>query len=148
MLEITSEIVGASLDSGLGSVDGPLNLLWLGILDLFGIVLNLLCELVVAAGFELDLAIVLGMIRVAVVGATVLRSVISVFGFLRLFTSLPVGLLCRLVLFAFLWLILQDEGAELEARIDFGLLAACLAVEEDAAVLDLDIGLGILALLA
>ena len=88
------------------------------------------------------------MIRVAVVGATVLRSVISVVGFLRLFTSLTVGLLCRLVLFAFLWLILQDEGVELEAGIDFGVLAACLAVEEDAAILDLDIGLRILALLA
>jgi len=150
VLEITSQIVGTGLDSGLRSVNGPLNLLWLGILDLFGIILDLLCELIVTTSFELDLTIVLGVIRVAVMWATitVLRSMVSIIGFLGLFTSLTVGLLCRLVLLAFLWLIFQDEGAELEARIDFGLLTACLAVEEDAAILDLDIGLGILALLA
>jgi hypothetical protein len=89
-------------------------------------------------------------IRVAVIRATitVLRSVVSIIGFLSLFSSLTDGLLCRFVLLALLWLIFQDEGAEFEARIDLGLLTTCLAVEVDAAVLDLDIGLGILALLA
>lgn len=79
---------------------------------------------------------------------TVLRSVVSIIGFLGLFTSLTICLLCGLVLLALLWLVLQDEGAELEARIDFGLLTASLAVEGNATVFDLDIGLRILALLA
>jgi hypothetical protein len=53
-----------------------------------------------------------------------------------------------LVLLGLLGHVLEHETAELQAQIDLGALAAGLAVEHDATVLDLDVGLGVLALLA
>lgn len=60
----------------------------------------------------------------------------------------PAGFLARFVLLSLLDLAFQDKAAELQANVDIGALTTGLAIKEDAPILDNDVGLGVLALLA
>jgi hypothetical protein len=86
------------------------------------------------------------MVRVAIMGASIAS--VLVVGQSSFLASLAIGLLGCLVLFAFLGLVLDNEGRQLETRINIGALATSLAIKGDDFILDVDLGFGILALLA
>lgn len=74
----------------------------------------------------------------------------SFFAISRIGPSLGLAfcLLGALVFLPLLWLVLEDERTELQTKVNVGSLAAGFAVEQDASILDVYVGLGILALLA
>jgi len=136
-LEVVGEILGTSLHGFLGNIDGPVVILNLR-LGLNG--LSLAGHLIVAVGLEGLIAIlpVLGVVAVARAGVLAIGSL--------LLLALTAGLL--LLLLATLGVVANNEGAQLEARVDIRALTASLAVQSDSLILDVDIGLGVLALLA
>jgi hypothetical protein len=142
-LEILGKILSTSLDGRLRGVDVPLN--FLSLLDLLSALLDLLGELVIATSVHLQLAIVVIFGTISRTAAVLRNLLAPGFGLLA---SATLSLLGRLVLLALLGLVLHDEGRELEARIDLGDFTASLAVERDIAILDVDLSLGVFALLA
>lgn len=143
LLEITGELRLAGTDGLLAHVDGPVIVLDLDLgIDLGGLSLHPL-ELVVAAGVS-----ILSGIVGAVLGAVLAAALAVLLAVAVLLLGLAGGLALGLVLLALLGLVLEDEAAELEAEVHVCALAAGLAVEDDVAVLDDDVGLGVLALLA
>lgn len=122
LLEIFRKLFGTSLDCFLGNIDGPDV-----ILDILAPVQFLSFRVVIATSVHAHVSVVsIGVIRVAVAGSTV--SVTVLLGVAILFGFGPTSFLLRFVFLALLRLILQDEGAELEATIDSGTLAARFAV--------------------
>jgi hypothetical protein len=143
-LEVVRELLGAGAHGLLRGIDVPLNLLGL-LFDILGTLLDLSGELVVTASLDLEVAIL-----VAILGAVARATAVGGGGLslgLGFLAGTTLGLLGRLVLLALLGLVLQNEGRELQARVDLGDLTAGLAVKRDVAVLDVDFGLGVLALL-
>lgn len=142
LLEIFRKLFGTSLDCFLGNIDGPDV-----ILDILALIQFLGFGVVVATSFHAHISIFsIGVIGVAVARATM--SVTVLLGVAVLFGLGPTSFLLRLVFLALLRLILQDEGAELEATIDSGTLAARFAIQQNVSILEVDVGLGVLALLA
>jgi hypothetical protein len=136
-----------SLDGLLAHVDSPVVVINLGgsvLTETLSLSLDLAGHGVIIAGILkllVDIvAIGRSLVRIVIAAAAVLLVAIG----LGLASSLALGL----VLLAFLGLVLQDEAAKLETQIDISPLTASLAVKRDVAVLDLDIGLRVLALLA
>jgi len=64
------------------------------------------------------------------------------------FAKFAISLLGRLVLLAFLRLVLENERGELETKVDVGYVAASLTVQGDEAILDLSDSLGVAAFAA
>ena len=141
LLELARELLLAGLDGLLAHVDSPVVVLDDNrlVLEHLGLGLNLARQGVVVAIDSLVVA-----------GRGLVRTVIAAGAFIAL--AVLLGLAGRtalgLVLLGLLGHVLEHETAELQAQIDLGALATGLAVEGDAAVLDVDIGLGVLALLA
>lgn len=144
-LEVVRKILGTGLNSLLRGVDRPLNLLGLDLFDVLGLSVDAAGELIITASLKFKIAVLF-----AVVGAAItVAAAASILNFLAVrFLGPAFGLLGGLVLLALLRLVLQDEGAELEAEVDISALTTGLAVKEDAAILDVDLGLRVLALLA
>jgi hypothetical protein len=140
-LEVFRKILGTGLDGGLRGIDVPLDLL--SLLDVLGTLLDLLGELVITAGLDLQLAVLLVLSTVS--RATAVNLLAPGLGLLA---SAAFGLLGGLVLLALLGLVLHNESGELKARVDLRDLTASLAVECDVTVLDVDLRLRVLALLA
>ena len=136
-LEVRGEILGTSLHGLLGNVNSPLIILDLG-LGLDG--LSLTGHFIIAVSLEGEISIlaILGVVAVTGTGILAIGSL--------LLLSLTAGLL--FLLLATLGVVANDESAQLEARIDIGALTTSLAVQGNFLVLDKDIGLGVLALLA
>jgi hypothetical protein len=145
-LQVVRKLLGTSPHGFLGGVNVPLDFLGLLLFDVLGTLLDLTGELVITASLNLEVAVGL-IIICAVAGAAAVWGRGFTFG-LGFLASTTVGLLGRLVLLALLGLILQDEGSQLKAGVDVGDLAASLAVKRDVTILDVDIGFGVLALLA
>jgi hypothetical protein len=144
-LEVIRELLGAGAHGLLGGINVPLNLLGL-LFDILSTLLDLAGELVVTASLDLEVAII-----VAILGAVARAAAVRGGGLalgLGFLAGTTLGLLGGLVLLALLGLVLQDKGSELQARVDLGDLAAGFAVKGDVAVLDVNVGLGVLALLA
>lgn len=148
-LEVARKGTLTSLHGLLAHVDSPVVVVDLGI-DVLAETLSLGLDLaghgVVVTGILELLVDVLSvggsLVRVVVAASAVLLGTVTVG------LGLAGSLALSLVLLAFLGLVLQDKAAELQAQINVSALAASLAVERDVAILDLDIGLGVLALLA
>ena len=147
LLELAGELRLAGLD-GLGAhIDGPVVILDLDLgVDLWGFGLHLL-ELIIAVGVAV-LDVVVVVVVGAVLGALLAAALAVLLVTTVLLLGLAGGLALSLILLTLLGLVLQDEAAELQAEVDLGALAAGLAVEEDATILDDDVGLRILAFLA
>ena len=145
-LEVVGKILGTGPDGRLRRVNGPLNLLGILFLNLLGALVDLAGELVITASLEGKVAVV-AILFCAVTGAAVVGRA-GLATSLGLLAGTALSLLARLVLLALLGLVLENEGAELETRINFGNLSARLAVERDVAILDVDVGFGVLAFLA
>jgi len=139
-LEVRGEILSASLHGLLGDIDGPVVILDLSFrLDSLG----LPGHLIVTASFESIIAVLVIVLRtVAVTGASVIVAVCL--GLLGLTASF----LVLLVLLPSLGVVPDNEGTQLETGVDVRALTAGLAVQDDLIILDTDVGLGILALLA
>lgn len=144
-LEVIRKILGTGLNSLLRGVNRPLNLLGLDLFDVLGLSVDAAGELIITASLKFKIAVLF-----AVVGAAItVAAATSILNFLAVrFLGPAFGLLGGLVLLALLRLVLQDEGAELEAEVYISALTTSLAVKEDAAILDVDLGLRVLALLA
>lgn len=141
LLELARKLSLASLDSLLADIYSPVILV--GRPDLGSLRLELL-ELIVTSRITV---LVVGLVGGAILGgifAAVVASVLAAVLLLGLAGSLAL----RLILLALLRLVLQDKAAELEAEINIGALTASLAVENNVAILDDVLGLGVLALLA
>jgi hypothetical protein len=146
-LEIRRQLVGTSLDSGLGSVDGPFNFLGLDIANILGFV-DATGQFIIAAGVHIKISIVVSIgaiLGIVVLIAALTFVAISVFGFFACFAVCLPGCLVFLTL---LGLILEDEGGELKTQVDVGDLSARLAVQSDVIVFDVNVSLWILAFLA
>jgi hypothetical protein len=146
-LELSSQLVGTSLDGLLGSINGPLNLLGLNRLDCLGLGIDTAGQLVVTGIGLVIIAIVVGMVRVAVIVASVWAAILVIMD-AGLLACLAFGLLRGLVLFALLGLVLDDEAGQFETHVNVGALTAGLAIKGDVVILDMDIGFRVLALLA
>ena len=149
-LQIVRELLGTSLDRLLRHVDGPLVVLDLvGSFDDLGLGRDSAGELVIAVGVGGDVAVLdVAIVRVALARTSAATSVgVAILLGFPLLARSPGGLVL-LRLLSLLRLVLQDEGAELETEVDVGPLTTGLAVEHDAAILQDDVGLGVLALLA
>ena len=129
-----------------GNIDIPLVVLDLArILDFLGFGGDAAGHLVVAACVRSQaILLIFGIFGAASARAGV-AILISLAGFICFCTA---GFLLGFVFLSFLGLVLEDEGAQLEAEIHVGALAAGLAVEDDLAILDVDICLRVLAFLA
>ncbi len=148
-LEVVGKLFGTSLDGLFGSVHRPLDFLdVINLIDLLGVGLDAAGKFIVAASVDLVVAVLFGgIVRVAISRASVARLVLVVPepGF---FPSPAFGFFRGLVLLALLGLVLEDKRAQLQAEIHVGALAACLTVQHDAAILDLDVCFRVLAFLA
>ena len=152
LLELIRKLFRTRLHGGFGGVDGPDIIFGGGVgIKVLDFSVDFAGEFVVTVGFEGEITI----FGVGVVGVTVTRRVpvpVPVgFGFVVTRTFFGLGaarLFVGLVLLAFLGLTLDDEGAQLEASINIGALTAGFAIQQDIAVLDLDVGLGIFTFLA
>lgn len=145
-LEVVRERLLASLD-GLGThIDSPIVVVHLDLtVETLSLGLDLASQEVVVASILkvlVGVAVGRGLVRVVVASGAIVFATILLLG---LAGSLAVGLV---FLAGLLGLVLEDEAAELQTQVNVGALAASLAVQSDVAVLDLDIGLGVLALLA
>lgn len=145
-LEIVGKVLGTSPDGFLGSINVPLDFLGLFVLDLFGALVDLTSELVVTASLNCKVTFLTVLLCTVTGAASVGRTAVT--PSFSLFASTTLSLLVGLVLLALLGLVLEDEGAQLQAAIDVGDLTAGFAVKGDVAVLDVDVGFGVLALLA
>ena len=142
VLQIGSKLIRASPDCLLGCINGPLDLVWRRIADFLSIVLDLTCEFVIASSIQFYVAPVVG---VAIVWTSLLRSVlIAVLA--GMLACLAVCLFGRFVLSALLRSVFEDEATQLEARIDCGVRATSFAIENDLALSQLLLGLGVRAL--
>lgn len=149
VLQVIRKSKSTSFDGGLGHVDRPLNLLLsLWLVELLGLGVDATGELIVASGINLVVAIVVAIVGATFIGASTAVGLVAVVGIAVLLSLLPgsaFSLLSGLVLLALLGSVLQDERRKLLARIGLADCAASLAVEENAVVLDVDNGLGVLA---
>ena len=144
-LEVSRQISGTSLDGFLRHVDLPFNLLLLlGLVELLCLSVNAASELIIAAGIESEITIIIVLVGAAV-GAAVAILVDSSAVTLGLLSSSALSLLSGLVLLALGRELLQDEGRQLLARVGLGDGTASLAVHENALILDANNSLGILA---
>jgi hypothetical protein len=132
----------AGLDSLLTHVDSPVVVVDLDLLGNLGSLGLHLLELVIAA--DVLVAIVVGAILRGFITALAAGAVGSVAVLSSLLGSSALGL----VLLALLGLVLEDEAAELQAKVDVSALTTGLAVKQDTVILDDNIGLRVLALLA
>lgn len=127
-------------------------LLLLRVGELLGFGVDPACEFVVTTAVHINIFGIIACIRAALARAVAVRVgiVITVLatGGLSLLACLAIGLLGGLVLLALLGCSLQDERGELVAEVGVGVVTASLAVEDDVAILDVDNGLGVLAVLA
>lgn len=145
-LEVIRKLLGPSLDGLLRDVDRPFVILDIfRLVDLFGLSVDPTSQFVIAPSFERDIAV----LSIAIIRRTLARTATAIFLDVTILLGVFVlaTLLGRFILLALLRLVLQDEGAQLEANIDVGPLATGLAIEKDAAILEDDIRLRILALL-
>jgi len=145
LLELARERRLAGLDSFLTHVNSPLMLLDFVLLGDFS-----------SLGLDLLKLIVATNVLIAILVRTVLGS------FIAASTVLAVGAICSvtvlssllgspslgLVLLALLGLVLEDEATKLEAKVNISTLTTGLAVKKDVVILDDNVGLRILALLA
>lgn len=146
-LQVIRKLLGASLDGLLGHIDGPVVILDFRLsLDVLGAGLDATGEFVIAASFDANIAILLGVIRGAISRAAISLSIRC--GFIVLLV--PAGLLGGLVLLSPFTggVVTDDKGAQFQARINIRALTTGFAVEGDLLVLDDDIRLWVLALLA
>lgn len=144
--EVFGKFLGTSFDSLFRGVDGPFDLLGiLDLIDLLGFSIDTASKLVVAASLKFTIAVFFRVVAVAVVGTGAITG--SILGLSLLF-SLALGLLGSLVLLSLLWLVLKNERAELQTKVNFRALTASFAVKKDASIFDVYVGLGVLALLA
>jgi len=143
-LQVIGQVLGTSLDGLLGHVDCPIVVSSLINLDFLGLRVDTTSQLIVTTSLDTNVTIlvtVLGTIAVARAGFLV-----TVGGLLLLcFTA---SLLVLLVFLATLGVVTHNEGAQLKTRVDVRALTTGLAVESDLLILDVDIGLRVLALLA
>jgi hypothetical protein len=146
-LEVTRKGPLTSLDGLFTHVDSPVVIIDFDVAvftETLGLGLDLAGHGVVIAGIlELLVDVVSvgrGLVRVVIAASAVLLVTVGL--------GLAGGLTLSLVLLAFLGLVLQNKATKLQTQVDVGALAASLAVKRDVAVLDLDIGLRVLALLA
>jgi hypothetical protein len=142
LLKLTGKLGLTELDGFLAHIDSPFVVLNLDFHVDFGCLGLHLLEFIVTACitvFDLIGAWVRAIIAAAAV-AVLLGGAILL--------GLAGSLALSLVLLALLGLVLQDEAAELEAKVNIGALTAGLAIENNVVILDNDIGFGILALLA
>lgn len=140
-LEVRGEILGTSLDSLLRHINSPFVVLDLR-LSLDG--LGLAGQLVIAAGLERFVAVLVTTLGSVAVSRAALMVTVSGVLLLRLTASL----LVLLVLLPSLGVVADNEGAQLQTGVDIGTLTAGLAVQGDLVILDVDIGLRVLAFLA
>jgi len=134
----------ASFDGLFADINSPIIVLNLGISVNRGSLSLHLLQFVVADGIVVVFAIG------ALLGAVVLTTTVAVavLAGRAILLSLASSLTLGLVLLALLGLVLQNETTELQAQIDLGELTTSLAIQMDATILDIDNGLGVLALLA
>jgi hypothetical protein len=148
LFQVVWKLLGACLDRLLRHVDCPVIVLDFGSnVQLLGLGIDPPGELVVTASFDADFSILfVSVIRVASSGSGL---GISIWLYIAVFLGLgSASLFVAFVLLSLLRLIFQDEGAKFQAQINIGALSTRLAVQNDVAVLDNDIRLRILALLA
>lgn len=148
LLKVVRKLFSASLHCFFRNVNGP-DIIFgsLILIDFLGFGVDATGELIIAASFHGEITVFgLGIVRVALarsgVAVAILLSLAVLFGLSA------ARLLLRLVLLALLGLIFQDEGAQLQAKVYVRALTACLAVEYDVAIFDVDVGFGVLALFA
>merc|ERR1711977_292455 len=134
-------------DSLGGHIDSPLIILDLSrFIELESTVIDTASQFIIAAGFNINVSVLVGSI-LGVVLASAIMSILIAVG-IAILLSLASSLLVSLVLLVRLWLILKDETTELEAEVDIGSLTTSLAIKYNMAILDNHVGLGVLALLA
>ncbi|KAJ6444658.1 polysaccharide deacetylase [Purpureocillium lavendulum] len=145
LLELARELGLTGLYSLLAHIDGPLVVVDLDV-RLGGRCLDLV-ELIVAT---VSIAILLGLVG-TVLGALFATAAGAILlGAVAILLLGPLGSTTLGLVLALLGgLVLEDVATELEAKINLGALATGLAVEENAVVADdVDVGFGVLALLA
>ena len=147
LLEVIGELLSASFDSGLGDVHGPLVILGIRPIQVFGFGVDATGKLVITSSFQRKVSVFsIGIVRIATFGRCM--SVPILVGVAVLFGHGPACFLISLVLFAFLRLGLEDERAELETKVHIGASATGFTVQCDMPILDLDFRLRVLAHLA
>jgi hypothetical protein len=143
-LEVGRQISGTSLDGFLGHIDFPFDLLLLlDLVKLLCLSVNAASELIITAGVESEITIIIVLVGAAVVAAVTILDSSAVA--LSLLSGFALGLLGGLVLLALGRELLQDEGRQLLARVRLGDGTASLAVHENALILDANNSFGILA---
>lgn len=155
LAELAGKLTLACLYSLLGHVHSPLIILDLGrsVDDLRSSV-DFASEFVITADIVLIIVVVLAISLVGAVLGTVISSTAATVVLAAILESLLLGfasgLAFGLVLLAALLggLVLDDVATQFVAKVDISTLAAGLAVENDGAVLDVDVGLRVLALSA
>ena len=147
LLEIIGKLLLTGSDSLGGHIDSPLIILDLSrFIELESTVIDTASQFIIAAGFNINVSVLVGSI-LGVVLASAIMSILIAVG-IAILLSLASSLLVSLVLLVRLWLILKDETTELEAEVDIGSLTTSLAIKYNMAILDNHVGLGVLALLA
>lgn len=148
LLEVVWQLLLTSLDSLSRHINSPFIILDLGrSIKFFGLCLDTASEFIVTTGLDGNVTIVwrsvLGIVLVIWTVAIVIVSVATI-----LLSGLASGPLLGFVLLALLWLVLEDETAQLETEVDIGPYTASLAVKYDETILDNNLGFWVLALLA
>lgn len=145
LLELARKLLSTGLDSFSTHIHSPVVIVHFDLLDIqiLSLGLDLASQSVIVAS---DVAVLVLAGRSAV-GIVVVSGPIVLVGLAILF-GLAGSLAFSLVLLSLLGHVLQDEAAELIRGEDLGDTTAGLAVESDVAVVDVDIGLGVLAVLA
>ena len=145
LLELARKLGLTGLDSFLADIDSPVIVPDLSYdIDLGSFGLHLL-ELIVTAGvgiFIVAVGTILGRFLAAAAAAIFLAGSAILLG---LFGSPALGLVFLATL---LGLVLENEAAQLKAEVNVSALTTGLAVKNDVTILDVDVGLGVLALLA
>lgn len=154
LFEVIWQLLCTGLDRGLGRVDSPLDIFVLvTMINFLGFSIDATSEFVVTSSVHIDVAIfavsilriVVATIRAAIIAAVTILAVLVA---LSLLPGLALGFFSRLVFLAFLARsVFENEGAQLEARIDDSALTTSFAVKADI-IFNVNFSLGILALFA
>jgi len=118
LLEIVRQLLSASLNGLFGDIDSPFIILVIGTIQIFSLSVDTTCKLIIATSFKSQVFSI--GFAVDVVRETAVRTCVSIsisLGVAVLFCLSTASFLVGLVLLALLWLILEDERAELETKV-------------------------------
>jgi len=143
-LQVRWKFLSTSSNSFSRRVNSPFLFLGRSIcVDVFSNLLNLLGELVVTASCNLVITVVsVSFVGVGLMGASPVHGTILL---ALAFGAVATGLLFLLCLFSTFIFVLENKSAQFVAYVNLAALTASLAVQQDAPVLNVDLGLGVLA---